>query len=83
MIMREFKAVSIEGKIFLFPIPVVPERKYLISCSTVEEAEKIAKAVREGKLTHPDLISEDFTFLTYHSDKNTKIFILNPRKVLT
>lgn len=76
--MRELKWGKIEGKIYLFPVPVIKDRKYLIYCSTEKEATLVAEAVRAKKVTHPDLISEHFLFLTYHSDKQTKIFVLNP-----
>lgn len=76
--MRELRMTKIEGRIYLFPVPVVKERKYLIFCSSESEAEKIAVAVKTEKLTHPDLISEDFLFLTLHTDKRTKIFVLSP-----
>ncbi len=78
--MREMKATEIEGRIYLFPVPVVKERKYLIFCSSQSEAEKLASAIKEEKVIHPDLISEDFIFLTYHTDKQTKIFVLNPKR---
>ncbi len=74
------KATEIEGRIYLFPVPVVKERKYLIFCSSQSEAEKLASAIKEEKVIHPDLISEDFIFLTYHTDKQTKIFVLNPKR---
>jgi hypothetical protein len=73
--MRELRITKINNKIYLFPVPVVKERKYLIFCSTMEEAEEVCKDVREQKITHPDLISEHFLFLTYHDDKETKIFV--------
>ena len=75
--MRELKATRIEGRIYLFPIPVQKDRKYLILCRDEAEAEKIALEVRSQKLQHPDLISKDFVFLTFHSDKQTKIFVVN------
>ncbi|WPU66594.1 hypothetical protein [Peredibacter starrii] len=78
--MRELRQGKIEGKIYLFPVPVEKNRKYLIFCSTEAEAVKIEEAVRTGKVTHPDLISDDFIFLTYHSDKQTKIFVMNPNR---
>jgi hypothetical protein len=80
--MRELKRTKIEGRIYLFPIPVVAERKYLIFCSSEEEAEEIALLVRTKKVSHPDLISEDFMFLTLHTDKATKIFVLSPKIAL-
>lgn len=77
--MRELRATTIDGRIYLFPVPVVKERKYLIACSSKDEAEKIALAVMTEKVIHPDLLSEHFLFLTYHTDKQTKIFVLNPK----
>lgn len=73
--MRELRITKIENRIYLFPVPVMKDRKYLIFCSSNEEAEKIMEEVRLKQVTHPDLISEDFIFLTYHSDKQTKIFV--------
>lgn len=77
--MREMKLSKIEGRVYLFPVPVIKERKYLVACSNEEEAKKIADAISSGKLTHPDLISEHFIHLTYHSDKQTKIFVPSPK----
>jgi len=82
ILMREMRTTKIDGKIYLFPVPVVKERKYLIFCTTMDEAEKISKAIKENRITHPDLISEHFIFLTYHTDKQTKIFVLNPKSGL-
>jgi hypothetical protein len=76
--MRELRQTKIEGKIYLFPVPVITDRKYLIFCSNELEATMIIDGVKSHKLTHPDLISEHFIFLTYHSDKQTKIFVINP-----
>lgn len=78
--MRELKQGKIEGKIYLFPVPVMKDRKYLIYCSTEAEATRIHEAIKSKKITHPDLISEFFIFLTYHTDKQTKIFVINPEK---
>jgi hypothetical protein len=74
------KLGKIEGKIYLFPIPVMKDRKYLVYCSSDEEASKVLEAIKSKKITHPDLISEYFIFLTFHTDKQTKIFVLNPLK---
>jgi hypothetical protein len=73
--MRELRVSKIEGRVYLFPIPVIKERKYLIACSSIAEGEKIAKGVAKGLLTHPDLLSDHFKHLTLHTDKQTKIFI--------
>lgn len=76
--MREMRDTKIEGRIYLFPVPVVKDRKYLIFCSSEAEAEQIAQDIKSEKVTHPDLISEDFIHLTLHTDKQTKIFVRNP-----
>jgi hypothetical protein len=80
--MRELRQTKIEGKIYLFPVPVITDRKYLIYCSNELEAKMIIDGVSSNKLTHPDLISENFIFLTYHTDKQTKIFVINPASLL-
>ncbi len=77
--MRELRTTTIEKRIYLFPVPVVKDRKYLIACSDLKEAEKIMEAVKTKAVTHPDLVSEDFLFLTYHTDKQTKIFVMKPK----
>jgi hypothetical protein len=73
--MRELRVSEIEGRVYLFPVPVLKERKYLIACSSTTEARKIAEGVAKGLLTHPDLISDHFKHLTLHTDKQTKIFM--------
>jgi hypothetical protein len=77
--MRELRLTKIENRIYLFPVPVIKERKYLIYCSSDQEAQMIAAGVAQGKLTHPDLLSEDFLHLTLHTDKQTKIFVPSPK----
>jgi hypothetical protein len=74
--MRELRQAKIEGRIYLYPVPVIKDRKYLIACSSEVEAHKIMDAVKAGMLTHPDLISPHFVHLTFHTDKRTKIFVL-------
>lgn len=76
--MRELRITTINGKVYLFPVPVVKERKYLVLCASEEAALKIAAEVQKGNLGHPDLITDDFVYLTLHNDKQTKIFSLNP-----
>lgn len=76
---RKMNLTCIDGRFYLFPVPVLKERKYLISCSSKDEADLISEAIICKKVQHPDLITEDFIFLTYHTDKRTKIFYLNPK----
>lgn len=77
---RELRATNINEKIYLFPVPVVKDRKYLVLCSSTEEALEVAALVADNKLVHPDLVSEDFLLLTLHTDKQTKIFTMNPSR---
>lgn len=77
---RELRSTKINSKVYLFPVPVVKDRKYLVFCASMEEAGKVSQAVLSEKVVHPDLISEDFIFLTYHTDNETKIFVPNPEK---
>jgi hypothetical protein len=72
--MRDLKRTNIHGKIYLYPVPVEKEKKYLIYCASEEECQLILQGVQEGKLTHPDLVGESFIFLGLHSDQQTKIF---------
>ena len=72
--MRELKRTNINGKTYLYPVPVKKEKKYLVYCTSEEEARLIVLGVQEGKLPHPDLMIEPFIFLSLHSDQQTKIF---------
>ena len=78
---RELRATKINQKIYLFPYPVIKERKYLILCENEQQAQEIIQGVKDKKFQHPDLISDDFIFLTLHSDGVTKIYTLNPTAV--
>jgi hypothetical protein len=77
--LRELRSTTINGQIYLFPVPVVKDRKYLILCKSHAEAELVAKAVAQERLTHPDLVSDHFIYIAHHTDKQTKIMALNPK----
>ncbi len=79
--LREFRVTTIDSKIYIFPVPVIKERKYLILCSSLEEAQLLMQLIQSEKLQHPDLVSPDFIFLTTHTDGQTRIFIPNPEWV--
>ncbi|MFP5458213.1 MAG: hypothetical protein ACLGG7_05720 [Bacteriovoracia bacterium] len=73
--MRELRITKIQDRTYLYPVPVFKDRKYLVLCESEAQAQLVIQQVREKKLSHPDLISEDFVFLTYHTDQQTKIFV--------
>jgi hypothetical protein len=77
--LRELRQTKINDKIYLFPVPVIKDRKYLILCKDQLEALKIIQGVAQKKLQHPDLLSDDFIHITFHSDGLTKIMALNPK----
>jgi hypothetical protein len=77
--LRELRQTKINDKIYLFPVPVIKERKYLILCESLDEAQEIINGVAQKKIQHPDLVSEDFIQITYHSDGLTRIMALNPK----
>jgi hypothetical protein len=77
--LRELRQTKINGKTYLFPVPVIKERKYLILCDDEAEALEIINAVAQKRYQHPDLVTEDFIKLTFHSDGLTKIMALNPK----
>jgi hypothetical protein len=74
IVMRELRQTKIEGQIFLYPYPVEKNNKYLILCLTMDESKRVIDDVKNNKLTHPDISSEDFIFIQYHSDQHTKIY---------
>lgn len=80
--MRELRVGKIDEKIYLFPVPVIKQRKYLIFCSSEVEAQFLIAGITSKKISHPDLLSEDFIFLSFHADKMTKIFVPNPNILL-
>ena len=77
--LRELRQTKINGKIYLFPVPVIKDRKYLILCENEAEALEIVDGVARRRYQHPDLVSEDFIQITFHSDGLTKIMALNPK----
>jgi len=39
--MREFKITTLHGNIYIYPVPVMKESKYLISCEFLQEAHEL------------------------------------------
>jgi hypothetical protein len=73
--MRELKITTIQGIIFLYPVPVIKEKKYLIRCESLEKANELIQEISNQKIQHPDNGSPDFQFVSLHTDQQTKIFI--------
>ncbi len=77
--LRELRQTKINEKIYLFPVPVIKERKYLILCEDEAEAMEIINGVAHKRYQHPDLVSEDFIQITLHTDGSTRIIARNPK----
>lgn len=71
--MRDFKKVEIDGEIYLYPVPVIKNNKYLILCGSESDADQMLTALSQKKITHPDEGSNDFTTLRFHTDGRTPI----------
>jgi hypothetical protein len=72
--MRELKKVVIKDKIYLYPFPVMKDKKYLIAFSSHETAEKYLKAIENNPLIHPDESKDFLTPLAVHDDGQTIIY---------
>lgn len=73
---RTFKKVIIDSEIFLYPVPVIKEQKYLIQCGSDLAADEFVTAVEKGEFSHPDENSHDFVTVRHHTDGKTPILIL-------
>jgi hypothetical protein len=72
--MRELKKVVIKDKIYLYPFPVMRDKKYLIAFSSHEKAERYLKAILNKLLIHPDESKDFLTQLAVHEDGHTIIY---------
>ena len=70
---RELKMTTIQGSIYLYPVPVKKELKYLIRCESQEEAAQLIQSISDLKLSHPDVSDTDFEIVALHTDQQTKI----------
>ncbi len=73
--MRDFKKVEIHGEIYLYPVPVIKNNKYLIHCGSEIKADLIITAVSQKKIPHPDENNHSFVTKGYHTDGKTPIFV--------
>ena len=73
--MRELKITMIQGIIYLYPVPVIKEKKYLIRCASLEIATVLIQEISNQKISHPDHSGPEFQFVSLHADQKTKIFI--------
>jgi hypothetical protein len=71
--MRVLKITTIKGKIFLYPVPVLKENKYLIRCASVQQANDLIIEISKQTLSHPDMPNDDFKVVGIHTDQQTEI----------
>lgn len=75
--MRELKITTIQGFVFLYPIPVLRDNKYLIRCESEEKANELIDEVSNRLISHPDLHDHDFKVVGIHTDQQTEIIERN------
>jgi hypothetical protein len=71
--MRELKLTVIQDVPYLYPIPVMKEKKYLVRCKSIARAHELMRKIAALEVAHPDLESADFQFAALHSDQRTKV----------
>jgi hypothetical protein len=71
--MRELKLTVIQEVPYLYPIPVMKEKKYLVRCDSITRAHELMRKIASLEVAHPDLESTDFQFVAFHSDQRTKV----------
>ncbi|HXH76179.1 MAG TPA: hypothetical protein VNJ08_14510 [Bacteriovoracaceae bacterium] len=73
--MRSFRYIENNNEMFIYPVPVIPDSKYLIKVGSRDEGEDIMIKIYKGEIKHPDTEDVDFELLKLHGDGKTKIFI--------
>lgn len=71
--MRELKLTVIQEVPYLYPIPVLKEKKYLVRCDSIPRAHELMRKIAALEVAHPDLETTSFRFVTLHSDQRTKV----------
>lgn len=71
--MRELKITTIQGIVYLYPVPVMKENKYLVRCASLEKANELIEEITHQKISHPDDPGQDFQAVSIHTDQQTKI----------
>lgn len=72
--MREFKTSILPAGVFLYPVPVVKELKYLIKCPSDNYAAILQKLFKAKVLSHPDNGLGHLKSLGLHTDQQTSIY---------
>ncbi len=71
--MRELKLTVIQEVPYLYPIPVMKEKKYLVRCDSITGAHELMRKISTLEIPHPDDETADFQFVALHSDQRTKV----------
>jgi len=71
--MRELKITTIQGIIYLYPFPVMKEKKFLVRCESMQKALELIEAIKNQEISHPDELLQDFKFVSLHTDQKTRI----------
>jgi len=71
--MRDLKMTTIQGTIYLYPVPVLKEKKYLIRCASIEKANELMAEISQQAVIHPDIRDVSFKVVGIHTDQQTEI----------
>ena len=71
--MRELKITTIKDVVYLYPVPVLKENKYLVRCESIEKAHELINDISNNNISHPDNYHEHFQVVSLHTDQQTKI----------
>lgn len=66
--------VRVKDRIFIYPVPVIKEKKYLIEAESEEQAQRMIEDLESGTLKSPDDDMEILEEIGLHTDERTKIF---------
>ena len=66
--------VRVRDRIFIYPVPVIKNKKYLIEVSSEIQAQQIIKDLENGSVKSPDENLDHLEEIGLHTDQQTKIY---------
>jgi hypothetical protein len=66
--------VRVRDRIFIYPVPVIKNKKYLIEVSSENLAQQMIKDLENGSVKSPDENMENLEEIGLHTDQQTKIY---------
>lgn len=76
---KEFRRVEVQGKTYLYPFPIIKEKKYLIEVDPTI-VESIISAIVNNVIESPDAFPDYMVEQGIHNDGKTIIYSLDLTK---